>query len=99
MFSHRRNGNYIFIVHWLLVSVDIYECASNPCLNNGVCEDAINEFGCRCQAGWTGDLCEIGRLWMQVVTSQSTKPAELEICALVAKYHKSELPVNMATML
>ncbi|KAE8741998.1 hypothetical protein FOCC_FOCC012478 [Frankliniella occidentalis] len=34
------------------------ECASNPCLHGGSCEDAYNAFVCRCPAGWEGALCE-----------------------------------------
>jgi hypothetical protein len=29
-------------------------CWDNPCENGGVCVDAINEFGCRCPAGFCG---------------------------------------------
>ncbi|XP_068615792.1 protein crumbs homolog 1-like [Brachionichthys hirsutus] len=33
-------------------------CDSQPCLNQGVCQDQFNEFNCSCNAGWAGDLCE-----------------------------------------
>ena len=38
----------------------IDECATTPCLNNGICIDGINRFVCRCSAGYTGTTCEIG---------------------------------------
>ncbi|XP_045130066.1 basement membrane-specific heparan sulfate proteoglycan core protein-like isoform X13 [Portunus trituberculatus] len=35
-------------------------CATNPCRNNGVCQEAYNERGhkCFCPAGYLGELCE-----------------------------------------
>jgi len=35
---------------------DINECISNPCENNGTCEDQVNGFTCRCLPGFTGKL-------------------------------------------
>lgn len=48
-------GNFLF-------SKDINECASNPCLNNGVCSDGINSFTCECRNGWTGPTCQYSGL-------------------------------------
>ncbi|KAM8886098.1 protein crumbs homolog 2b isoform 2-T2 [Spinachia spinachia] len=33
-------------------------CDSQPCLNQGVCQDQFNDFNCTCDAGWEGELCE-----------------------------------------
>lgn len=33
-------------------------CDSQPCLNQGVCQDQFNEFNCSCSPGWEGVLCE-----------------------------------------
>ena len=38
---------------------EVDECASNPCQNDGVCNDFINDYGCTCQNGFTGKNCEI----------------------------------------
>uniref|UniRef100_A0A3B3U8B1 Protein crumbs homolog 1-like n=1 Tax=Poecilia latipinna TaxID=48699 RepID=A0A3B3U8B1_9TELE len=33
-------------------------CDSQPCLNQGLCQDQFNEFNCSCSPGWEGNLCE-----------------------------------------
>ncbi|KAM9744685.1 protein crumbs homolog 2b isoform 2-T2 [Menidia menidia] len=33
-------------------------CDSQPCLNQGECQDQFNEFNCSCRPGWEGKLCE-----------------------------------------
>lgn len=33
-------------------------CESQPCLNQGVCQDQFNEFNCSCSPGWEGDMCQ-----------------------------------------
>ena len=40
------------------VVTDILECASNPCLNGGVCEEHINYYTCQCPPGTTGYNCD-----------------------------------------
>ena len=39
---------------------DINECDSNPCVNNGTCNDRINGFNCSCPPGFNGSRCEKG---------------------------------------
>uniref|UniRef100_UPI00398F0D26 protein crumbs homolog 1-like n=1 Tax=Pristiophorus japonicus TaxID=55135 RepID=UPI00398F0D26 len=34
-------------------------CSSNPCQNNGTCEDLFDLFQCNCIAGWEGTRCEL----------------------------------------
>ena len=34
------------------------ECESDPCLNGGTCEDAVNFYSCSCRSEFTGDRCE-----------------------------------------
>ena len=38
--------------------LDVNECATNPCQNNGTCIDGVNEYNCNCVAGYTGTECE-----------------------------------------
>ena len=35
------------------------ECLSQPCHNNGTCHDLINAFTCSCLAGFFGNDCSI----------------------------------------
>ncbi|KAK2169632.1 hypothetical protein LSH36_8g06022 [Paralvinella palmiformis] len=39
--------------------VEINECASQPCLNNGLCVDEINNYKCNCPEGYSGFNCEV----------------------------------------
>ena len=41
--------------------VDIDECASDPCQNDGTCIDQVAGFECECADGYEGDVCEIGK--------------------------------------
>jgi Notch-like protein len=38
--------------------VDIDECLSSPCENNGNCTDGDNRYICACKDGFMGDNCE-----------------------------------------
>ena len=41
-------------------SIDIDDCASDPCQNGGTCIDGINSYTCNCDSGYSGSNCEIG---------------------------------------
>jgi hypothetical protein len=43
------------------ITVDINECESDPCENDGTCSDQLNGFTCSCVAGFTGTNCEISK--------------------------------------
>lgn len=38
--------------------IDINECESNPCHNNGICIDQLGAFKCNCTDDYEGDMCE-----------------------------------------
>lgn len=42
--------------------VDVDECASLPCQNQGTCVDGINQFTCSCPPGFTDVLCQTGEV-------------------------------------
>ena len=52
--------DYTCIICNLFCLVDIDECGSNPCVNNGTCIDVVNGFTCNCTREFGGDRCEIG---------------------------------------
>ena len=52
------NKVFSFSYDYLL---DIDECESRPCMNNGICIDEVNKYNCQCMAGYTGLNCEIGK--------------------------------------
>ena len=64
-----------------LVLLDIDECASNPCQNNGVCIDGVNSFECQCAAGFSGDLCQTSEclLFVEVLLGISGFPVHEQI--------------------
>lgn len=37
---------------------DVDECASDPCLNGGLCQHTPDAFRCLCAAGFAGGRCE-----------------------------------------
>lgn len=41
--------------------VDIDECNSDPCQNDGTCVDQVDGFMCQCQDGYAGDMCDISK--------------------------------------
>ena len=45
---------------FFLQKLDIDECSSQPCQNNGICEDRENSYSCDCDLGYTGLDCETG---------------------------------------
>ena len=45
------------MIDTLIILLDIDDCLTNPCRNNGVCVDGVNAFTCNCARGYTGDDC------------------------------------------
>ena len=46
------------------IILDIDDCLSNACANGGSCVDGVNNYSCICPVGYTGDLCESGKVHM-----------------------------------
>ncbi|CAC5404861.1 CSMD [Mytilus coruscus] len=42
----------------VLCQSEILECLTEPCQNNGICNDRIGIFTCTCVKGYSGRLCE-----------------------------------------
>ena len=49
-------NSIIFFVNFSYL--DINECLSAPCRNNGKCIDGFDGHTCLCMAGYTGHQCE-----------------------------------------
>ena len=45
-----------------IFGLDIGECTSAPCQNNGTCIDEINRFMCICADGFSGNVCETSEI-------------------------------------
>ena len=46
----------------LLFFLDINECLSSPCQNNGTCQNRKNQYRCVCKPGFKGRNCQKSRL-------------------------------------
>ena len=42
------------------MTIDIDDCADEPCQNGGTCVDQVNGFVCMCEDGFEGDVCQTG---------------------------------------
>ena len=55
-----RNSKFISVfLSSLSTAVD--HCFSNPCANNGTCNNSLHGYRCSCPEGFTGSLCEEGK--------------------------------------
>ena len=45
-----------------ILPLDINECSSLPCQNDGTCHDQVDGYTCSCVPGFSGDICEVGEL-------------------------------------
>ena len=62
---------------------DIDECASNPCMNNGTCNNLISKFECICGTDFVGERCE----QLRQVTCESHPCHNDALCSdVVSKY-------------
>ena len=58
---HAEFSVYGHVTALNVISV-IDQCAGVQCENGGTChDDVMGGFECRCAAGFTGSLCEIGK--------------------------------------
>ena len=72
------NDNFFFFLS-LFFSSDINECASQPCLNGGVCIDGVNGYTCQCAQGWGGPRCEDSKLSFHFITNQFSIHSKITI--------------------
>ena len=46
---------------------DINDCVNLTCLNGGSCIDDVNNYTCRCVAGFKGDRCETSKIFCNFI--------------------------------
>ena len=51
----------VFYFFLIFFSLDINECKSTPCLNDGLCVDGINSYRCKCKENYVGENCETSK--------------------------------------
>ena len=61
----RRSRTFTFVIH---IS-DINDCSPNQCQNDGVCTDLVDDYSCKCPAGFTGKNCEISKIISTVLSN------------------------------
>lgn len=45
-------------LYYYRCDLDINECESNPCLNNGTCQNMLGRFECLCTSEFEGPQCQ-----------------------------------------
>ena len=50
--------------------IDVDDCKSAPCKNNGKCTDGVDSYSCQCAPGYEGENCETSR-FEHVVTAKA----------------------------
>ena len=45
-----------------VLTSDVGDCASRPCMNGAMCVDGVNSYNCICPAGYDGSRCETGKV-------------------------------------
>ena len=49
---------------------DFDDCVNHTCLNGGSCEDNVNNYTCRCVAGFRGHSCEKSKILLNFIGIQ-----------------------------
>ena len=44
-----------------VLTSDVDDCASRPCMNGATCVDGVNSYTCTCPAGYIGTMCGTGK--------------------------------------
>lgn len=63
--------NHIYgLILKLLFYVDVDECNSLPCENNGTCINSLGSYTCNCSKGWQNEDCKEGLQRLITVADQ-----------------------------
>lgn len=57
----------MFYINFSVLNVsDIDECASHPCMHEGICVDLVDLYNCSCLPGYNGENCQTGNhFWIK----------------------------------
>jgi len=61
---------FVLFFRNVIVYLDIIECNSNPCMNDGTCTDKVNRYTCNCRAGYTAANCESRKFVFNMYVTQ-----------------------------
>lgn len=73
--GQKTNSELLFFLSGVNCEKNIDECASGPCLNQGICTDGINSYTCHCSlpfTGWSGQTCSVARMDFLVLATAVT---------------------------
>ena len=59
LIEHLPAPGYLLFHSFSRCEEDINECASDPCINGGLCRDLVNRFLCICDVAFAGERCEL----------------------------------------
>ena len=76
----------------LLMSLDINDCQSESCQNNGTCRDLVNDYRCDCVAGFNGTNCDNS-------TNMKSCSSSLFFIQLIFMYEVGKCPNHMSETL
>lgn len=63
--------------------IELDECASEPCQNEGICTDLISGYQCHCLPSFSGHNCEISKSLSKVLKhSVQNTPTLVQCCCL-----------------
>ena len=52
------SSHFNHMINFIILFLDVDDCAPNPCQHDGQCVDDVANFICHCAPGWAGDTCK-----------------------------------------
>ena len=70
--GHLHDTNHtvytLLVLIWVCLNLELISCDQEPCQNGGVCSEKSGRFNCTCPKGYSGLICQNGKV---------PKPAEI----------------------